>query len=248
MTVSNKTTLRCYPEIAYGGYSRVDGMVAFYSRVNALLRSDSTVLDIGCGRGAFMDEESSPWRNSLRIFKGRCARVIGLDVDPDGAGNPDMDEFRLLEDQQHWPIEDASIDLATSNYVLEHVEDPEAFFAECSRVIKPGGHVCLCTPNKYFYVSILASLIPNRFHSALTSRVQHDRKDEDVFPTFYRCNTKRTVIRMMEKAGFDVTVVRHEAEPAYMHFSSIAYRLGAIAHRLMPPPLASTLLIYARKR
>ena len=71
---------------------------------------------------------------------------------------------------------------------------------------------------------------------------------KDVFPTFYRCNTKRSVTRMMNKVGFDVTVVRHEAEPAYMHFSNIAYRMGAIAHRLMPPFLASTLLIYARKR
>ena len=112
--------------------------------------------------------------------------------------------------------------------------------------MKPGGYVCLRTPNKYFYISLIAALIPNRFHTALTSRVQHGRKDEDVFPTYYRCNTKRSVTRMMNKVGFDVTIVRHEAEPAYMHFSNLAYRLGVIAHRLMPPPLASTLLIYAR--
>lgn len=248
MTVSNKTTLSCYPELAYGGYSRVDGIVAFYARVNSLLTPESTVLDIGCGRGAFMEDATSPWRNSLRVFKGRVGKVIGIDVDPEGECNPDMDEFRLLEDQHHWPVEDASIDLATSNCVLEHVEHPDTFFAECSRVMKPGGYVCLRTPNKYFYISIIAALVPNKFHTALTSRVQHGRKDEDVFPTFYRCNTKRSVTRMLNKAGFDVTVVRHEAEPAYMHFSNIAYRLGSLAHRLMPPPLTSTLLIYARKR
>jgi len=248
MTVSNKTTLRCYPELSYGGYSRVDGNVAFYARVNSLLTPDSTVLDIGCGRASFMEDATSPWRNSLRVFKGRAGKVIGIDVDPEGESNPNMDEFRLLEDQHHWPIEDASIDLAMSDYVLEHVEHPDTFFSECSRVMKPGGCVCLCTPNKYFYISLIAALIPNRFHTYLTSRVQHGRKDEDVFPTYYRCNTKRSVTRMMNKVGFDVTVVHHEAEPAYMHFSNIAYRLAALAHRLMPPPLCSTLLIYARKR
>lgn len=248
MAVTNKTTLRCYPELNYGGYSRCDGIVAFYARVNALLTPESTVLDIGCGRGAYIDDEASPWRNSLRNFKGRASRVIGIDVDEEGDTNPHIDEFHILENQDKWPVEDDSIDLSVSNCVLEHVENPASFFSECSRVMKSGGHVCLRTPNKHSYISLVASLIPNRFHASVTSKVQRKRKAEDVFPTFYRCNTKRSVRKAMNAAGFDVLVIRHEAEPAYMHFSKIAYRLGVIAHRLMPPPFASTLLIFARKR
>jgi len=248
MAVKNATTLRAYPELAYGGYARCDGIVAFYARVNALLSADAHVLDIGCGRGAYIDDQTSPWRNSLRNFKGRARQVTGIDVEEEGNTNPHLDTFHMIEDLDKWPIEDESIDLAVSNCVLEHVENPDSFFSECRRVMKPGGHVCLRTPNKHSYISIIASLIPNRFHAAVTSKVQRKRKAEDVFPTFYRCNTKRSVMRSMHKAGFDVTVLQHEAEPAYMHFSSLAYRLGVIAHRLMPPPLASTLLIYARKR
>lgn len=248
MTVTHTTSLRSYPELAYGGYSRCDGNVAFYARVNALLTPESHVLDIGCGRGAFLDDVQAPWRNGLRNFKGRTRHVTGIDIDPGAECNPTLDDFQLIREHDHWPIENDSIDLAVSSYVLEHVEHPDAFFSECSRVMKPGGYICHATPNKRSYISIMASLIPNRFHGRITSKVQNNRETEDVFPTFYRCNTKRAVIRSMERAGFDVVVIRHEAEPSYLHFSKIAYRLGVIAHRLMPPPLASTLLIYGRKR
>lgn len=248
MSVKNSTMLRAYPEIGYGGYTRCDGTVAFFARVNALLAPDAHVLDIGCGRGACFDDESSPWRNSLRNFKERARQVTGIDVDEEGRSNPSLDAFHLIEDPGRWPIESDSIDLAVSNYVLEHVENPGTFFSECHRVLKPGAYVCLQTPNRYSYVSLIASVIPNRFHAGITSKVQDSRRSDDVFPTFYRCNTKRAVIRYMRKAGFEVTVLRHEAEPAYLRFSSLAYRLGVLAHRLMPPPLASTLLIYARKR
>jgi len=247
MPVKKSTMLRAYPELGYGGYTRCDGTVAFFARVSALLAPDDHVLDIGCGRGASFDDASSPWRNSLRNFKGRAAKVTGIDVDEEAGSNPSLDAFHLIEDHRTWPVEDESIDLAVSSYVLEHVEDPARFFSECHRVLKPGGHLCLQTPNRYSYVSMAASLIPNRFHAGVTAKVQDSRRSDDVFPTYYRCNTKRSILRTMRRAGFDVTVLRHEAEPAYLRFSSIAYRLGVLVHRLMPPPLASTLLIYARK-
>lgn len=43
---------RFYPETTYGGFSYVDGTIAFFSRVNALLKPESVVVDFGCGRGA----------------------------------------------------------------------------------------------------------------------------------------------------------------------------------------------------
>ena len=42
---------RAYPENAYGGFTRCDSTVAFYGRVNALVGSETDVLDVGCGIG-----------------------------------------------------------------------------------------------------------------------------------------------------------------------------------------------------
>src|ERR1035437_5733267 len=84
-----------YPEAEFGGFSDVDGTVAFYSRVSALLTPDMSVVDFGCGRGA-QTEDSSSYRQNLRRFRGRAHRVIGVDVDGVGVNNPTIDEFRLL--------------------------------------------------------------------------------------------------------------------------------------------------------
>ena len=42
---------RLYPEYGAGGFSRCDLWVPFFTRVNALLRPDMTVVDYGAGRG-----------------------------------------------------------------------------------------------------------------------------------------------------------------------------------------------------
>jgi SAM-dependent methyltransferase len=45
-----------------------------------------------------------------------------------------------------WPIDDASMDVVLSTETLEHVLDPDAFLAEASRVLKPGGHLIMTVP------------------------------------------------------------------------------------------------------
>ena len=48
---------RFYPESRFGGFTDIDGTVVFYLRVNSLINASSTVLDFGCGRGAY-DEDT----------------------------------------------------------------------------------------------------------------------------------------------------------------------------------------------
>src|SRR5688572_16413286 len=118
-----RTVATVYPEIEFGGFARVDGLVAFYSRVHALLQPEFIALDIGCGRGPQRDDPS-PYRAQLRTMRGQCARVIGMDPDPIGAQNPFIDEFRRMESTDRWPLDNASIDLAMGDNVLEHISDP----------------------------------------------------------------------------------------------------------------------------
>lgn len=236
-----------YPEASYGGFSRVDGTIAFFSRVNALLGKELAVLDVGCGRGEYADDPV-PFRKTLRILKGKCRQVIGIDKDPVASTNPYIDAFELIQGDR-WPIADQSIDVCVCDHVVEHVENVRGFFSECSRVLKNDGYLCIRTPNVYSYIALASRLIPNKYHARVLSKVQERRKAEDVFPTLYRCNTMRQLTRALEAAGFGNSVVySHEAEPSYLTFSRFFYRLGVIHQRLSPSWLKPVLFAFARKR
>jgi SAM-dependent methyltransferase len=238
---------RYYPESRFGGFTDVDGTIVFYTRVHSLLEPSFVVLDVGCGRGAY-GADPVRVRRELCIFKGKCRCVIGIDPDEQaGGGNPFLDEFRLLQGDR-WPVEDGSVELCLCDSVLEHVREPETFFGECRRVIKPGGYLCLRTPNALNYISIFSRLIPNRLHAVVLDKVLYaKREEEDIFPTLYRCNTVRRIRRMLEKYGFDHCVYGYEAEPYHLSFARLAYLGGVMHQRLAPKSLKSTIFTFARR-
>lgn len=239
---------RGYPEARFGGFSGVDGTVAFYTRIRALVDPASVVLDVGCGRGAGLLEDAVAFRRDLRRLKGRCKKVIGLDVDPAAAGNPGLDEFHLLEPDRPWAIEDGTVDVVIADFVLEHVDAPEKFFAEAARVLKPGGVFCARTSNRVGYVGLVAQLVPNRLHTSVLRRAQSKRAEEDVFPTRYRVNTVWALRRALKRAGLEGIAYGHEAEPSYLGWSRWAYSIGQFLHAATPGPFRTCLFVFARTR
>jgi SAM-dependent methyltransferase len=235
-----------YPEALFGGFTDIDGTVAFFSRVNALIDPSFTVLDVGCGRGAY-NEDPVTYRKNLRILKGKAAKLIGIDLDRNAKENPCLDEFRFIDgDPYDWPIESNSIDLIVCDNVLEHVPDPDRLFAQVHRVLKNGGYLCLRTPNRWSYIAIAATLIPNSYHSNVVAFAQDGRKQEDVFPTVYKCNSIGKLKNTMKKNGFQSVVYGHEAEPSYLSFSRIAYFLGVLYQRFSPKFIKSELFAFGK--
>lgn len=235
-----------YPETNFGGFTRVDGTIEFYLRVNALLQSDFTVLDYGCGRGEYQSDPVT-FRRNLRIIRNKVDTVIGIDLDPGASSNPYLDQFYLIEKNSKLPIKDTCIDLCLCDWVLEHIKHPSMFFSEVSRVLKEGGYLCIRTPNKWAYHSLLSRIIPERFHSNILVRVQNSRKTEDIFPAYYKCNTTRSLRQHLESNHFDYCVYTHEPEPSYLSFAKLAYLLGVWYQKIVPSCLASSIFVFARK-
>jgi SAM-dependent methyltransferase len=236
-----------FPEIKFGGFSDIDGTIRFYIRVNSLIDSSSVVLDVGCGNGSRSAEDPIPIRKSLRVLKGKCKKVIGIDVDKACKDNSFIDEFGLIENNK-WPLKNESVDVCVCHDVLEHIENPDLFFSELHRVIKKGGYVCISTPNILNYVSLFSKLIPNRFHFFVLDKIQNKRKERDVFPTFYKCNRKKKISFMLDKYCFTSYVYGHEGKPNYLVFSRFLFFLGVIHQRFMPNMFKQKIFAFGKKR
>jgi SAM-dependent methyltransferase len=234
-----------YPEARFGKFTDVDGTINFFTRVNGLLEPHYIVLDVGCGKST-IQREGTPIRKSLRTIRGKVAKVIGIDVDKNAQGNPFIDEFRLIESQS-WPIDDESIDLVVSDSVLEHVEIPNLFFSEAQRVLRSGGYLCLRTPNRWSYFGLLASVIPNKYHSKTLNLAGIRREDGDVFPTLYRCNSIRKIRKLMKEHGFGCVVYGHEGEPSFLEFSITAFCLGVLYQKIAPSFLRTSIHAFGRR-
>lgn len=221
-----------------------DSIVPFLGVAQLLAADAKTIVDLGCGRGAQVDgADGQPFQD----LRGPGRRVVGLDVDPVGDENPILDEFRLIEDGSRWPLADGEVDLVVSDFTFEHIDDPQTFVAELTRVLRPGGVVVARTVSRYSPLALSARTVPNRRHAGVLSRLQPARQARDVFPTRYRMNTERDLRALFER-DFDWTVAHRGGLDQYvLPWPRLARAVAAVEPRL-PKATQTALVIYARKR
>lgn len=236
-----------YPEVRAGGFSRLDGTVAFYTRVNSLLTPEMTVLDYGAGRAEWFDSDTVPLRRDLRLLKGKVREVIGADVDPVVLQNRTLDRAIVLQPGEHVPVPDAAVDMVLSDFTFEHIPEPLVLGAEFARMVKPGGWVCARTPNKRGYIAAFSSLVPNRLHARVLRRVQPGRQEKDVFPTLYCLNTPADLRRAFPDGQWERLVYSISTEPLYFGNSTMAWTAVDRINRHLPSALHATLLIFLRR-
>jgi SAM-dependent methyltransferase len=232
-------------ETGAGGFSRIDGTVEFYGRINALLDPSMVVLDFGAGRGVG-SEDPAKYRRELRSLRGKAERVIGVDLDAAVLDNPMLDEAHHLSGDEI-PLPESSVDLVVADYVFEHLENPATTSLELARILKPGGWICARTPNRWGYIGLGSSLIPESLQLRAILRLQgHAREPKDVFPTAYRLNTMRSI--RMHFSGFDNYSYAYNPDPAYFGQSPLVNRVAAYVARLLPEAVSSVLMVFLRKR
>lgn len=102
---------------------------------------DSTVLDVGCGIGgpsSWMFERYQPKR---QIGLEYCTRSVGVANENWAARSPRP--IFINGDAQRIPLPDASVDVIFNLESALHYADKQQFIAECYRVLRPGGVLCL---------------------------------------------------------------------------------------------------------
>jgi SAM-dependent methyltransferase len=187
------------------------------------IKSTDRLLDIGAGRGLL------PQMN----FKGLVKEANGVDPDEIVKTNPYLDKSYVgLGDDMPF-LEANYFDIVVCNNVLEHIDNPDKFFAEINRVLKPGGIFITKTPNFYHYMALIASVTPTWFHKFF-HRINGSAVGIDVFPTRYKVNTPKDQQNIFGKYGFQIKDLHLiEGRPEYLRMSFLTYVPGIIYERIV---------------
>ena len=106
------------------------------------------VLDIACGEGY-----------GSRLLADVAAKVVGVDISLEAVHHAakKYTHPRLVFVQGSAtaiPLADDSVDLVISFETIEHLAEHEAMLAEIRRVLRPGGMLCISSPDKYEYSDV----------------------------------------------------------------------------------------------
>ena len=199
----------------------VDEHARFDEQIRDHLRPGMNVLDAGAGRGLMYPYD-------YRLMVGKMA---GADSDPAVLDNPNLTEA-VVADLSTLPYQEGEFDLVFSKYVFEHLAHPAAVMRELRRVMKPGAHLFVHTPNRWHYVALAATVTPIRFHVSFNER--RGRPEADTFPTLYRINDRRRMKLLAAGSGFRLCGLEEiETKPDYLAFHPLAYLLGIAYERVV---------------
>lgn len=193
-----------------------------------------TVLDIGCGDGTAA-------ATAAPLLTGH--RIVGVDWSQDALTRARTNlPYTVRGELTALPLRSASADAVLFSEVIEHLVDPDTALAEIHRVLRPGGHLMLSTPNLaawYNRALLLAGVQP--VFSEVSLRAIHGRPGKEVVGHL-RLYTPRALREFVTAAGFEVVGLKG----APFHGVPRPFRpLDRLA--CARPQLASILLLHARK-
>jgi SAM-dependent methyltransferase len=211
--------------------------------VDRLVTPRTVWIDVGGGKAVF------PHTPALsRTLADRCVKLVGVDPSDNIQQNEFVHERAqcLIEDYQATE----QFDLATLRMVVEHIQTPAESAAKLAELVRPGGFVVIYTPNRWSLASVVASVTPQWFHN-LAAGFLWRAKEEDVFPTVYKMNTRQRLASLMSAAGFRETGFARLASCSIWQRFRVLYFLELCLWRVLravglPYPETNLLGVYQR--
>lgn len=202
-------------------------------------RPNQVVADVGGGKACHFAKYRDP---------AMKARLVAVDVSEEELNeNRDADEKRVADITQGLPFGPEEVDMVVSSWVLEHLQDLEAFIVDSERVLREGGYFVHLFPSKFAPFALINRALPRTASSRLLSFLCRPG-----FPAFYDNCYYSAIKALLEKHGFEVMEVRlHYYQSRYFTFFFPLYVLSALyellLYSLKAKNLCAFLLVVARK-
>jgi SAM-dependent methyltransferase len=159
-----------------------------YLQITPSLRSK---LGYGCVRGCYYGPAGKVDHRTVTSAEGETFECA-------------IDLFDAEKDR--YPYPDAYFTTVLCCELIEHLtEDPMHLMSEINRIVKPGGHLVLTTPNIASLHGIAAVL--EGFHPGIFTAYIRPRNDEEVEARHNREYTPKEIQRLLENSGFTVTLL-----------------------------------------
>ncbi len=157
------------------------------------------VIDLGCGSGV----------TSGKLRKtGKFGWVCGVEGNPEVGkiAEKNLDQVIVGDVEKiEYPFEKGSIDTVLTLDILEHLLDPWKVLSQINDLLKPGGTLVVSIPNVRHFSVVIPLLFLGDWRY----------QQEDILDsTHLRFFTKKTTIRMLEAAGFEIVKVDHNGAKA----------------------------------
>jgi ubiquinone/menaquinone biosynthesis C-methylase UbiE len=194
----------------------------FRKKILEVLKPDDVVLDLGAGSG-YVKEMN---------FRNEAGEVTGIDLDPGISKNPFLHSFIIGSVYELSALGEKKFDVIFCNSVIEHIDNPEKFVEEISRVLKPGGYFFGKTPNRNHYMPVIARITPLSFHKWFNRK--RGRPEEHTFATHYKLNTASSIKKYFSANGWsDLSIETFEGPPSYLRMNFLFYTAGWLYERFV---------------
>jgi SAM-dependent methyltransferase len=206
-------------------------------RLTDLLRfiDRGRLLEVGCSTGEFLLAASRQFEVAgveADRAAATCARARGVDCRNGGLATADFPP--------------AGFDVAVLYHVIEHFHDPRAELRELRRLLKPGGHLVVETPD-----------VANPWFHLLGARWRQ------IIPDHLFFFSPATIRRLLTEEGFEVTELRHVGKSMSLRLFvsrvgrysrplarllAVMIQVAGLEHRTLRLNLGDVMRVHAIKR
>lgn len=207
-------------------------------------RPGATVLDVGAGKTSLFVEY---------LQDATKVKIVGVDVsENEMLRNPDLTDRVVADVCQPLDFPDCSFDAIVSHSVLEHIDSQTQFFAEATRLLKPGGAFIHWIPNRFALFALLNQVLPNSISRKMIHYTWTDAVGYCGFPARYDKCYPNAINRLLRANGYiNSSIKKSYYSSSYFAFFLPIYLVSllyeAFVYSLKFNHAASYLLVFAEK-